>query len=160
MKAARNIFGNTKFHVLEGKLQETWGNECFLPVKRKVLRNVWSFYKMAMFFSVLVFRSCFVNLEVNRENDGGEGERARERRQKATYNNLSHPSQFLVHFFFCRHCTITTYFFSLSEISSRGVWLHFRQIDSFNNGDKTEVEKNAKTLFEIWTFSLHGSFPS
>ena len=39
------------------------------------------------------------------------GERARERRQKATYNNLSHPSQFLVHFFFCRHCTITTYFF-------------------------------------------------
>ena len=32
------------------------------------------FYKMAMCFR-FVFRSCFVNLEVNREKDGGEGER-------------------------------------------------------------------------------------
>ena len=32
------------------------------------------FYKMAMFFR-FVFRSCFVNLEVNLENDGGEVER-------------------------------------------------------------------------------------
>ena len=38
-------------------------------------------------------------------------ERASERRQKATYNDLAHAPQFLVHFFFCRHCTITTFFF-------------------------------------------------
>ena len=55
------------------------------------------------------------------------------------------PHSFSFTFFFCCHCTITTYFFSLSAISSRRVWLHFRQIDSFNNGDKTEVEKNAET---------------
>ena len=124
----------------------------FSQYHRKFL-EIWSFIRWQWFFGL-----CFVR--VSSIYRGQSRKRwCRERRQKATYNGLAHAPQFLVHFFFCRHCTITTYFFSPSEISSRRIWLHsFRQIDSLNNGHKTEVEKNAKTLLKFWTCSLHGSF--
>ena len=115
--------------------------------------EIWSFIWWQWFFGL-----CFVR--VSSIYRGQSRKRWSIERKKAE-GNLQWSCTCLTVFgslFFCRHCKITTYFFSLSEISSRGVWLHFRQIDSFNNGDKTEVEKNAKTLLKFWTFSLHGSF--
>ena len=75
-------------------------------------------------------------------------QRSRERRQEATYNNLAHASVF-GSLLFLPSLHDNDLFFSLSEISSRRVWPHFRQIDSLNNGHKTEVEKNAKTLLKF-----------
>ena len=150
----RNFFDNTKFHVLQGKLQETWGNGAFFQYHGKFL-EIWSFIRWQWFFGL-----CFVRVSsIYRGQSRKRWWRAREKEGRRQLTMILHmPHSFWFTLFFCRHCKITTYFFSLSEISSRGVWLHFRQIDSFNNGDKTEVEKNAKTLLKFWTFSLHGSF--
>ena len=46
----------------------------FFQYNGKFLEMCGVFIRWQCFFR-FVFRSCFVNLEVNRENDGGEGER-------------------------------------------------------------------------------------
>ena len=117
--------------------------------------EIWSFIRWQWFFGL-----CFVRVSsIYRGQSRKRWWRGREKEGRRQLTMILHmPHSFWFTFFFCRHCKITTYFFSLSEISSRGVWLHFRQIYSLNNGDKTEVEKNAKTLLKFWTFSLHGSF--
>lgn len=77
-------------------------------------------------------------------------ERARERRQKATYNNLAHASQFLLHFFFCCHCTITTYFFLFPKsVPGEFGYISDKLVVLIMAKKKTEVEKNAKTLLKV-----------